>query len=76
MDFRKFFDKSTFTLFAVGDSNWDLYIMQHKNEPPCVVSIAKPGSGASDSFWRGVGDSIKHLESLDRRGIKHGFVRV
>ena len=76
MDFRKFYDSSTFTLFAIGNANWDLYTMQYKDEPPCVVSLAKPGSGATDSFWRGVEASIKYLDLLDRRGIKHGYVRV
>ena len=72
MKFMEFFDNSTFTLFAVGDGNWDLYIMQYQEEKPSLVSIAKPDSGASDSFFGG----LDYLDILERKGIKHGYVRV
>lgn len=33
---------------ATDNSNWELY---HDTKYGCILSIAKPGSGAMDSFW-------------------------
>lgn len=51
MNFRTFFSKSTFTLLMVGDSNWDYFLMEFPGSQPSVVSLAKDGSGAEDSFF-------------------------
>lgn len=72
MDFRKFFDKSKFTLFARGDSNWDLYVMRTDGTCPSLVALAKSETGATDCCFGG----IDYLNYLDQRGYKHGYVRV
>lgn len=58
MDYRKFFDKCTFSKIAEGSSNWDYYLMQYKEDMPTVAAIAKEGTGASDSQF---GD-LKYFE--------------
>ena len=72
MNFREFFSSSKFTLFATGDSNWNIYTMQYEEGKTCLVSLAKEGSGAKDSFFGG----MKHLETLEKKGISHGYSRV
>lgn len=51
IDFREFYDECTFVLLHEGCSNWDYYSMHYKDKEPCVVALAKPGSGASDCFF-------------------------
>lgn len=63
MDFRKFFNKSTFVKIAEGCSNWDYYLMQFEDGSPSVTSIAKDGSGAKDSHF---GD-LKYFERYLKR---------
>ena len=73
MEFRKFFTACKFILYAKGDGNWDLYIMQYKDDPVDFVALAKKGSGAMDCFFC---SSENYLRQLERRGINHGFVKV
>jgi hypothetical protein len=72
MKFREFFDKCKFTLYATGDSNWDLYAMQFNDDAPVLAALAKDGTGAADCFY----GNIEWLERQERRGIHHGFTRV
>ena len=72
MKFMKFFKDSKFKLYANGDSNWDLYTMQYKEEPVQLVAIAKDGTGAEDSCY----GNFEYLERLKRSGINHGFIKV
>jgi hypothetical protein len=72
MNFRKFYDKSTFTLYARSSYNWDIYVMHTPGYSPCLVSLAKPGSGAADSFF----GPMDWLDQLERRGIEYDCVKV
>ncbi len=72
MKFRDFFNTSRFTLFATSNSNWDLYSMQYKDTPPSLVALAKDGTGAADCFF----GNMTYLESLERKGINHGYTKV
>lgn len=53
INFREFYSKCKFYFLMEGNANWDYYLMQYQEEPPHVVSLAKPQSCASDS---GFGD--------------------
>lgn len=48
MKYFEFYRDCAFSLLERGASNWDYYMMQYKNDPPHVVAIAKPGTGADD----------------------------
>lgn len=48
MKYFEFYSESKFKLLERGTSNWDYYTMQYREDPPSVVAIAKPGTGASD----------------------------
>ena len=72
MNYREFYNKSSFTLFAHGDSNWDIYVMSTPGYNPSLVALAKPGSGAQDCCFGG----MDWIDRLDRRGVRHGYVRV
>ena len=72
MNFREFFSTSKFTLFATGNSNWDIFVMQPEEGKPCLVSLAKEGSGAKDSFF----GKLHYFETLEKKGIKHGYTKV
>lgn len=39
MKFKEFFNKCEFELIQRGDSNWDYYTMQYKDEPPSVGEL-------------------------------------
>jgi len=51
MRFFEFFKDCKFKLLERGTANWDYYTMQYKDQPAIVVAIAKPGTGAADSFF-------------------------
>jgi hypothetical protein len=51
MKFFDFYSHSKFALLERGTSNWDYYTMQYSDDPPCVVAIAKPGTGADDCLF-------------------------
>lgn len=52
MDFRAFYAENSFTLLQRGDANWDYFLMEQTAScPAVVVALAKPGSGADDSFF-------------------------
>ena len=51
MKFFEFYCKCKFELIERGASNWDYYTMQYREDPPSVVAIAKPGTGASDCHF-------------------------
>ena len=72
MKYFEFYDHCQFTLYATGNSNWDLYLMQYGGGKPLLASIAKPGTGAADSQFGG----LDYLEKLERRGVNHGYTRV
>ena len=72
MNFMDFYNEHQFTLFAIGDSNWDLYLMSYKDNKPRLVSIAKPDSGAKDS---GFGD-VEWFEKFIKQNPNHGFIKV
>lgn len=69
MKFKEFFSKCSFELIELGDSNWDYYTMQYKDEPPSVVALAKPGTGASDCFF-GDMDYFKKWQRRKHYGSK------
>lgn len=66
INFRDFYKHSTFFFLMEGDSNWNYYLMQYRNETPSVVALAKDGTGASDSFF---GNIPYFRNYLRRRGI-------
>ena len=75
MEFRKFFDQCEFELFAYGFSNWDYYKMKYQGKVCYIVSLAKPGSGAGDSFFT-QGDEqnfIRYAERLNNDGIRFNY---
>ena len=72
MDYREFYNKNKFDLYATGDSNWDLYTMQYKDNPPVLVCLAKPGTGAMDCGF----GSLDYLDRLERQGYDHGYTRI
>jgi hypothetical protein len=72
LKFREFFDQCNFKLYATGDSNWDLYLMQYRDEKPILTALAKPGTGADDCFY----GNIEWLERQERRGMRHGYTKV
>ena len=72
MRFFKFYSKCKFKLFATGNSNWDLYTMQYKDEKPALVAIAKTESGAEDCSF----GSLDYFNWLERQRGNHEFTRV
>ena len=61
-------ETGSLTLYATGDSNWDLY----QNSQGYLYAIAKPGTGAEDSCF----GYPNHLDRLTRKGIKHGYTII
>ena len=61
-------EKASSKLFATGSSNWDYFARIEENGKPSIYSIAKPGSGAGDS-WFG---PIDHISSLIREDCWDG----
>ena len=71
MKFREFYKNCTFTIYATGDSNWDLYIMEYQGRKR-LVALAKPGTGAGDCHY----GNMNFLSHLERKGINHGFTII
>ena len=70
MNFREFFKTCKFTKVADGDSNWDYYLMQYKNETPSMVSLAKDNNGASDSQFGNLDYFQRFINSKHSGDIK------
>ena len=68
MNFRKFYKKSTFELVAIGNSNWDLYVISTPNCSDWIVAIAKPDSGAKDCYFCSTERLLRKINTNDISG--------
>lgn len=51
MKFREFYNESRFELVKKGTSNWDYYKQITASGHESIVALAKPNTGAQDSFF-------------------------
>jgi len=67
MNFRIFFDQSSFDFYAKGDGNHDYYIMNTPGSKPCAVALAKDGTGARDCFFGSIDYLKAHMMNQDAK---------